>query len=265
MRFESLGENCEFGLVQRRCGADPLGLFRFGSTPIEKLLEALEARLEGLGAPGRISIELSANGREYMVNDHQFGLPYHAWVLAGEMTPDQVLQREMRRLPLLIRKLIEDLSNGAKIFVCHGMDKGLPDADVQRLTEVARGYGPNTVLWVGLADEAHPPGTVEWAGPDLLKGYIDRFAPGDDAHEFSLAGWVAICREAHRLWQQRKDQHRVAATAAAVTDSTPTTAVAAAESAPVRKRAKRRDRAWPNAAAADGSADRAAKVAGSRP
>jgi len=116
MRFESLGENCEFGLVQRRCGADPLGLFRFGSTPIEKLLEALEARLEGLGAPGRISIELSANGREYMVNDHQFGLPYHAWVLAGEMTPDQVLQREMRRLPLLIRKLIEDLSNGAKIL-----------------------------------------------------------------------------------------------------------------------------------------------------
>jgi len=75
------------------------------------------------------------------------------------------------------------------------MDKGLPDADVQRLTEVALGYGPNTVLWVGLADEAHPPGTVEWAGPDLLKGYIDRFAPGDDAHEFSLpAGWRSAAK-----------------------------------------------------------------------
>ena len=29
LRFESLGENCEFGLFQRRCDAEPLGLLRF--------------------------------------------------------------------------------------------------------------------------------------------------------------------------------------------------------------------------------------------
>ncbi len=33
LQFESLGQNCEFGLVQRRAGADPLGLLRFDSAP----------------------------------------------------------------------------------------------------------------------------------------------------------------------------------------------------------------------------------------
>jgi hypothetical protein len=37
---------------------------------------------------------------------------------------------------------------------------------------------------------------VDRLGEGLLKGYIDRFAPGDDAHDFSLDGWIALCRAA---------------------------------------------------------------------
>jgi len=33
LRFESLGQNCEFALLQRQCSAEPLGLLRFSSTP----------------------------------------------------------------------------------------------------------------------------------------------------------------------------------------------------------------------------------------
>ena len=50
--FESLGENCEFGLVQRRCGIEPLGLLRFSSTPLPPLLHALRERFAGMGAAG---------------------------------------------------------------------------------------------------------------------------------------------------------------------------------------------------------------------
>ena len=33
LQFESIGDNCELGLVQRRAGSEPLGLLRFaGST-----------------------------------------------------------------------------------------------------------------------------------------------------------------------------------------------------------------------------------------
>jgi hypothetical protein len=211
MRFESLGENCEFGLVQRRCGAEPLGLFRFASAPLPNLLAALEARFEGFGASDNIAAELSSNGREYMVSDKQFGFLYHAWVLADEMRPEEIRERETRRLPLLIRKLVEDLAAGRKLLVVRGMDRPLEQAQVERLLAELRRYGPNTVLWVELADAEHPPGSVDRAGPDLLRGYIDRFAPGEDAHDLSLDCWVAICRGAERLWRGRQDAEAGAA------------------------------------------------------
>jgi hypothetical protein len=211
MRFESLGESCEFGLVQRRCEAEPLGLFRFASAPLPKLLAALGADFAGFGEPEALDVELSANGREYMIKDKRFGLLYHAWVLAGEMTPEEVHQREIRRLPLLIRKLREDLTEAEKIFVYHGMGQ-LGDADALPLVTVLRRCGPNTLLWVELADADHPAGTVEQAGGGLLKGYIDRFAPGEDAQDLSLDCWIAICREAWRLHHSGIDAPPEAAT-----------------------------------------------------
>src|ERR1041384_3955367 len=72
LRFESIGENCEFGLVQRRCGAEPLGLFRFASAPLPKLLAGLGARFEGLSHPDNLDVQLSQNGREYLVTDRKF-------------------------------------------------------------------------------------------------------------------------------------------------------------------------------------------------
>ena len=32
--------------------------------------------------------------------------------------------------------------------------------------------------------------------PGLLKGYIDRFAPEDNAHDFSFDGWMRVCANA---------------------------------------------------------------------
>jgi len=149
-----------------------------------------------------------------MVADRKFGFLYHAWVLADEMRPEEIHQREARRLPLLIRKLIEDLTAARKLLVVRGMDQSLDDAQVERLLAALRRYGPNTLLWVELADTDHPPGTVDWVGRDLLKGYIDRFAPGEDAHDLSLDCWVAICRAAERRWRRRQDHSAGAAVAA---------------------------------------------------
>ena len=52
-----------------------------------------------------------------------------------------------------------------------------------------------------LADDAHPPGTVERIEPGLMKGYMDRFAPGEDAHNMSLDCWVTLCRNAVKVFQ----------------------------------------------------------------
>jgi hypothetical protein len=198
LKFESLGQNCEFGLVQRRCMAEPLGLLRFSSTPLPKLLDALEARFEGLGTPERTNVTISSNGREYMVNDTRFGFVYHAWVNAGEMSPEEVRQRELRRVPFLVRKLIEDLETAEKIFVFKGMS-AMAEEEVFPLAAALRRYGPNTLLAMTLSSPGHRGGTVEARGPGFLVGYVDRFAPTEDANELMLEQWVRCCRDAYRL------------------------------------------------------------------
>jgi len=198
LKFESLGENCEFGLVQRRGGSEPLGLLRFSSTPFPKLVAALSARFEGLGQAESLKVELSNNGREYMIRDQTFGLFYHAWVMAGEREPEEVHRRELRRLPYLTRKLIEDLTEGEKIFVYRSIIR-LGETHMKRLHDTMRSYGPNTLLWMELADAEHPAGTVERLAPGLLRGRMDRFAPGANAHDFSFDCWMQVCRTALTL------------------------------------------------------------------
>jgi hypothetical protein len=198
LQFESLGQNCEFGLVQRRCEAEPLGLLRFASTPLPNLLAALEARFEGMGLPESVQVEMSPNGREFMVRDARYGVTYHAWVNAGEMEAAALHSRELRRVPVLVRKLLEDLELGEKIFLFKGMGP-LPEEVVFPLAVALRRYGPNRLLFVTLAHGPHMAGTVEARPEGYLVGYLDRFAPGEDAHDFLLDQWVAICRAAHRM------------------------------------------------------------------
>src|SRR5438270_249053 len=77
----------------------------------------------------------------------------------------------------------------------------LSDDDANRLLAQLRSYGPNALLWVETADAEHAAGSVAWRGEGLLKAYIDRFAPGEDAHDLSLDCWIAVCREAYRLYR----------------------------------------------------------------
>lgn len=193
LMFESIGENCEFGLVQRRCGAEPLGLLRFASAPYDKLMAALEGNFVDMGLSDQIEIQISASGREYMVLDRRFGFLFHAWVEVGKKPVNEVHQRETRRLLFLVRKLLEDFASGEKIFVYHAMH-ALTQAEATCMVQALRRYGPTTLLWVELADASHPPGTVMRLSDGLLKGYIDRFAPGENAHDFSFDCWIEICR-----------------------------------------------------------------------
>jgi len=198
LKFESLGQNCEFGLAQRRCGVDTLGLLRFSNTPLPILLRALRARFEGMGGPGTLEVKLAGNGREYMVEDKLFGVVQHAWVLVGEDTPERIGVRESRRVPRLVVKLIEELALAEKIFVFHSVEP-ISLADALELAAVLRTFGPNTLLWVDLADASNPPGRVARMAPGLLKGFMDRFAPAENAHDLSLDCWVAVCHAALRL------------------------------------------------------------------
>ncbi len=66
--FESLGHNCEFGVVQRHFGAEPLGLLRFSGITLPDLLTGLACGFAGAGQQLEV---LLADGtrREFMVRD----------------------------------------------------------------------------------------------------------------------------------------------------------------------------------------------------
>jgi len=196
MRFESLGENCEFGLFQRRCDSEPLGLLRFSSTFIRNLIRGIENGFDGLGAIEDIDPRLEGGARkEYMIHEKKFGLVYHTFVYEGERSIWLMREQEAARLKFLLRKFMEELTVAEKIFV-YKRDAMVSEEEILPLCMALNRYGDNTLLWVMPAESDRPAGTVEVVRPGLLKGYIDRFAPDDNAHDFSFDGWLRICANA---------------------------------------------------------------------
>ncbi len=196
LKFESVGENCEFGLVQRRCGAEPLGLLRFSSTFLRPLIRGLDDGFEGLGEPEDVDPRLEGDSpKEYMIHEKKYGLVYHSFVYEGQRSVWLMREQEAARLKFLRRKFIEELEAAEKIFV-YKRNAPVPEEEVLPLFLSLRRRGDNTLLWVVPAERDRPAGTVEVMMPGLLKGYIDRFAPEDDAHDFSFGGWMKVCANA---------------------------------------------------------------------
>jgi capsular polysaccharide biosynthesis protein len=206
LAFESLGDNCEFGLVQRRAGAEPLGLLRFAGIflpveiRLEKLAAALTRKFEGLGAAETMTVSLAGapGRREFIVRESAYDLMYHTYVLEGEAEREEMHAREIKRLRFLRRKLLEDLAVGEKIWVWKSAVTS--DAEqVRPLLTALRALGPNTLLWVVEADERHRPGSIERLDRDFIKGYIERFAPYENAPDIRPVSWFEVCQRTYHL------------------------------------------------------------------
>ena len=196
LKFESLGENCEFGLFQRQCGVEPLGLLRFSSTFMRNLIRGIDEQFDGLGEPGDIETRLEgAPRREYMIHEKKFGLVYHSFVYEGQRSLWLMREQEAARLKFLRRKFMEDLAATDKIFVYKFGSSMSPEEILPLHMALAR-HAAATLLWVVPEERGRPAGTVEVMSPGWLKGYIDRFAPEDDAHDFSFDGWLHVCANA---------------------------------------------------------------------
>ena len=200
MQFESLGENCEFGLVQRRCDAEPLGLLRFSSTFVRDLVRGLDSGFEGIGETEDIEPRLEGMGdqKEYMIYERRYGLLYHTFVLENQRSAWLLKEQESTRLKFLHRKFMEELAANEKIFV-YKQNEHVSLEEVRALFLALNHYGPNTLLWVVPAETPAQAGSVEVLADGLLRGYVDRFAPADNAHDLSLNAWLRVCLNAWRL------------------------------------------------------------------
>lgn len=193
--FEGLGDNCEFGLVQRYCGAEPLGLFRFSSVRIDHLVHALDTDFSEYGGPEDLEVLVAPTGRLFG-HSRRYGFPYNTSDFVAQTSPDSIHRRELGKVAYLKRRLLEDLAEGEKIFVRKGGAEDTPEA-VDALARAIRRHGPGQLLHVR-ADDAGA-GTVARRDETLMIGHVRRFAPYVTAYDIDLESWLDLCRSAWAL------------------------------------------------------------------
>jgi hypothetical protein len=200
-RFSALGESCEFGMVQRRRGAEPLDLFRFSLTRPGPLTSALGEGLRDLYHPEKVDVRLTPRVQGppvYCVYAPSYDLQFYASESGGHPDLEAFMTAERRRLAFLTRKFMEDCEDGAKIFVFTARSAAAEEA--APLRDALRRHGPATLLWVSASPEKA--GAVEAAGEGLLFGFVDRLAPVEQANDVALEAWKRVCLGAVGLWEQ---------------------------------------------------------------
>jgi hypothetical protein len=189
--FEPLIGNCEFGFLQRRCGAEPLALLRWADPNFPAILRGIDTGFEGLGAPDDIQPDATADGSQWMINEREYHLRYHTFRSPHDVDAATVRDDEMRKLPFLRRKLMEDIGEGHKIFVCKDAFH-VPANLVIPIFLALNRHGPCKLLWLTESDPRMS-GAVNWVLPGLMHGRIGRFAPIGDPAAAPVGSWLAAC------------------------------------------------------------------------
>ena len=196
LEFELLGQNCEFGLVQRHFGAEPLGLFRFTGISARQVEMALDDDLRGIGSPEFTVLHVEGNG-EYMTRDTRYLMASHTFSYQGQAEPGRLLAGQCRKIAFLAGKFRDNLTDAPKIFVFRAAEP-LPDAAMLSLHKALRRHCDAKLLWVRtvFGDAGEPAaGTVECRGTGLFIGHVSRLGQLEDGTANTDFGeWLALCR-----------------------------------------------------------------------
>ena len=203
-RFEGLGGTCEFGLVQRNFGAEPLGLFRWVSLSAANLCLALEDRLAGIGEPKFTRLGVS-EAHEFNTSDTRYGLGMHTFIKDSGQDREKLFLQLQRRMRFLRDKLLEDLAAGEKIFL-YRCRRDTQASDVAAVAAALRSYNPgNILLAVKMASPEDPAHAVRWLAPGVLSGNIrdGRKQPLGTGWAVDFGSWLETCQPAVELVEEK--------------------------------------------------------------
>lgn len=201
LQFESLGVNCEFGAVQRRFGAEPLGLLRFTGIRLHALLRGLDLGFPGAEDPALMHLYADdTTNDEYLLHNTRWGMDTHTHRMRGEITEEALLREQSRKIAYYRRKLFAELETGEKICVFQRRDK-MGERQMLPLLATLRSFGPNALLVVN-KDLTQPPGTVRRLQPGLYHGAIDWLAPPEQPEAVNHTAWISLTANAYRLWRE---------------------------------------------------------------
>lgn len=196
--FESLGENCDLGVIQRAVGLEPFGLFRFAACDAAGVAALLRERFHPLGEPEDLWLEVVGPRQEYRVKSRHFSFETHTNRYAGQDDPELARTSQIEKMCFLRDHLIRDLSRGRRLFVFKSR------ASFPMIKEIAaqlQSYGPNCLLWVSPGAPGQLPGSVKRVAPHLLRGFVSRGGTYDGDPSLPVEEWIAVCANAYRLWR----------------------------------------------------------------
>jgi hypothetical protein len=197
--FVSLGQNCEFGLMQRMVGAEPLGLLRFAGIDLPDLLRGLDTGFADVENPEHFDFKsgMFLERMEYLVLAKRHGIRLHTHIYVDDTADiNAVALRVVGYLRFLRRHFVHTLQEGGRIFVLQ--HPGVTSA-AQALPVLARlcAYGRNRLLYVTEESDV-PAGTVRREAEGLYHGAIDEFVPPDEGWRINVPAWLSLCANVWR-------------------------------------------------------------------
>ncbi|HVH80115.1 MAG TPA: hypothetical protein VM782_12040, partial [Stellaceae bacterium] len=206
LAFESIGERCDFGAVQRHFGVEPLGLLRFAWTRFDSLIAALEDRFEAVGTVE--DTEFALYGDETILRMKKYGLIFHTFIYRMDEEPPEkreaFYQQQRRRLLFLKDKLVADLQDPQKICV-YSTNEWAADDHITRLASALRAYGPSSLLYVRPERDKRPSGFVEALEDGLYAGYFPGLAEFVRGGQPPFELWRQLCARTFRLSRAGSD------------------------------------------------------------
>ncbi len=205
-QFEALGGNCEFGLVQRAAGIEPLGLLRFTGIDIDDLIALLQAGFAQLGDPAETELILNAQNEYMLVHRRYPSFRTHTFINLGDTDPIVLHAKLCKRTRFLRDKLLAELRAGAKIFLCRPADGRIDPGAIAELHDAFRTLGPGLLVVARNAPSHDPVVRVSPLEPGLMAATL----PGH-SHKLTLEyiqrhryeHWLDLCRavlaQAHRI------------------------------------------------------------------
>jgi hypothetical protein len=201
--FESLGNNCEFGIVQRQTGYDPPGLFRnVGFLNAEAIISTIDRNLEGMFDETLYSFVLPDGWPDWRLDCMRYGFGFHTSIPATLSRDSDEWRKKAKdtvsAFRFLKRLFQDELRSGERTFVFRFIAPLEPEL-IKKFHQAIRKHGPGWLLYVK-QDPAHPEGFVELVEEGLLIGSIDKLS-NENPPQINAAAWENIARKVMALRQ----------------------------------------------------------------
>lgn len=206
--FESVGDNCELGFMQRQKGVDSgavlkwcrilrhADLLRFLDRPKDDFY-----KLENLKPTSNDMVEDVSSGIQFHTELYSRLREGERAFTAEEAEIKRIYGLEYTKRTYLYDKFIEGLSSGSRVhvFKMNGTnDLGLAGEISARLC----GFNPVNRLFYITDTAPSKAGSVERISENIYRGYITSFAPYWPVTDAKLEYWDGLCNSAAEIIEQ---------------------------------------------------------------